>query len=83
MFDELALRRAKAMLVRHRAGLPLQDAYKHYLYIHGALLVWLQSATVRHMCGHVSRRKPRLQSEHARQCQEACPPEQSVCSLEI
>ena len=34
MFDDLALRRAKAMLVRQRAGLPLQEATEALHMLH-------------------------------------------------
>ena len=70
MFDDLALRRAKAMLVRQRAGLPLQEATEALHMLHN-------NTCTAHLrgpaCRHASSRSPRLQAEQAWQCLEACP----------
>ena len=65
MFDDLALRRAKTMLVRQEASLLLQMPQKHRT-----------SCTAPHslntQCRHVSSQNARLQAEQALKCWEAC-----------
>ena len=77
MFDELALRRAKAMLVRQRAGLLLQNCHRSVAYAAQQHMWAYQQGLV---CGHGSSRQPRLQAEQAPVMSGSLSTMHSMCS---